>query len=242
MSEVFQRLLLNNQTSVPLRGGLAVPLPWNQVGALAEGTGLLDHTASMHDAWDGYKASLPATLGLAGAAAIEGRIAQAEGLRKARAYSDFLNKNPDVVRAQSENYLSNRFGSAKVPAFYREMEDLQMAARQNPPPFARSGIVEQTGKVAGGLARGLGAGFLSNAGLEATASSFETPTEEYAARMGMEAGRSLPRDVGIRVLGTLQDLGNAIMLRDREYRSVMEGFVPDKSVRKHGGGGASGEW
>ena len=60
-----------------------------------------------------------------------------------------------------------------------------------------------------------GKGLLGKAGLPITAifsavESFNTSTDEYARRLGMDAGESVAKDTVARTLGTLQDLGNTI--------------------------------
>ncbi len=72
------------------------------------------------------------------------------------------------------------------------------------------------GKLMGGIGGGRGLlrfaarAALPLAGIASAFKSFQTSTEEYAQRMGLTSGESLAKDLGIRFVGTLGDLGNTI--------------------------------
>lgn len=62
----------------------------------------------------------------------------------------------------------------------------------------------------GAIAKTAGLAHLATSGIEAAYDSFNTDTTDYAKRMDATAGDSMFKDMGVRAVGTLQDLGNKV--------------------------------
>ncbi len=72
------------------------------------------------------------------------------------------------------------------------------------------GIVASIAPKALSLIKGLSAAALPLAGMASAYKSFETTTEDYAKKMGVELTGSLPQELGVRFVGALGDLGDTL--------------------------------
>lgn len=73
------------------------------------------------------------------------------------------------------------------------------------------GFLERAGSKAAGIAKGLGVAHGIGSMIGGAVQGFNTPTEDYATRMGLDpnADRGAVADLGIRTAGVLSDVGNA---------------------------------
>lgn len=87
-----------------------------------------------------------------------------------------------------------------------------------PPPVTAPAVQKPPGMVRGAINTAKATGkFLGAAALPVTTAvsavnSYNTPTEDFAARLGETGGESFGKDLGIRAAGTLADIGNTLTL------------------------------
>lgn len=159
-----------------------------------------------------------AGMGAAGYALNE-TLAAREAARMApvrQAYKDWMNANRDALNRNARYNL--RGPTATTPAS-------PAALVAQPPPTVARGALGLRGTVAAGAqglvegvtkaARGLPMAYLSAGATEGAVNGLRTPTEQYAERYGMQAGESLPKDIGIRSLGVMEDVGRALLMQPR---------------------------
>lgn len=90
------------------------------------------------------------------------------------------------------------------------------------------GFLERAGSKATGIAKGLGVAHGIGSMIGGAVQGFNTPTEDYATRMGLDpnADRGIAADLGIRAAGVLSDVGNAASF------GILGNRFPDKQLNQ----------
>lgn len=90
------------------------------------------------------------------------------------------------------------------------------------------GILERAGSKAAGIAKGLGVAHGIGSMIGGAVQGFNTPTEDYATRMGLDpnADRGAAADFGIRAAGVMSDVGNAASF------GILGNRFPDKQLNQ----------
>lgn len=90
------------------------------------------------------------------------------------------------------------------------------------------GLLERAGSKAAGIAKGLGVAHGIGSMIGGAVQGFNTPTEDYATRMGLDpnADRGTAANLGIRAAGVLSDVGNAASF------GILGNRFPDKQLNQ----------
>lgn len=89
-------------------------------------------------------------------------------------------------------------------------------------------------KFAGLLRGGLGKSLLPIGAIMSALDSFNTSTEDYAKRLGTETGGSIAKGLVVRLVGVMQDLGNALTLglADKASQWISKGLAAVRGPAK----------
>lgn len=110
----------------------------------------------------------------------------------------------------------------------RPISNVPATTTQIPPTTATQSAMARTGSKVAGMAKGLGAIHGIGSMISGATTGFNTSTEDYATRMGLDPNgeRGELANLGIRGLGVLSDVGNAFSLGHLGER------FPDKKVNQ----------
>jgi hypothetical protein len=140
-----------------------------------------------------------------------------EGGKDSSLISDAISMAPEAVTA----YTMLKGGAARAAGWLGGAANAAKSVASSGLNVLRSGgskALEAASKAGGflkganlaGIAKATGVGHLALSGMSTAYDSLNTGTDEYANRFGAEAGESTLKDLGVRALGTMQDLGNAV--------------------------------